>query len=188
MMTYEQVVAAQKAALDTVYGLTAKAFGAGEKLVELNIATAKASMGDAVAHAHALMGAKDPQELLALQAAQLQPSAEKAQAYSRHMAEIVQSTASDFTKTAEAQAADAQKAFTSFVDSVGKNAPAGSEAAVAFMKNAVAAAQNASDSVQKAMKQASAQAETTYGQFAQQFAAQTAAASATMTKAAPKKR
>jgi phasin family protein len=188
MLTYEQIVAAQKAALDTAYGLTTKAFGAGEKLVELNIATAKASMGDAVAHAHALMGAKDPQEFMAVQAAQMQPTAEKAQAYSRHLAEIVQTTTSEFTKTAELQAADVQKAFTGFVDSVGKNAPAGSEAAVAFMKNAVAAAQNASDSVQKAMKQAAAQAESTYGQFAQQFASQTAAATATMTKATAKKR
>jgi phasin family protein len=188
MLTYEQVVAAQKAALDTAYGLTAKAFGAGEKLVELNIATAKASMGDAVAHSHALMGAKDPQEFVALQAAQMQPTAEKLQAYGRHVAEIVQSTTGEFTKTAEAQAAEAQKAFGSFVDSVGKNAPAGSEAAVAFMKNAMAAAQNASDSVQKAMKQAAAQAEGTYGQFAQQFATQTAAATATMSKATAKKR
>ena len=40
-----------------------------------------------------------------------------------------------------------------------KNSPAGSEAAVAVMKSAVAAANNAFESVQKAVKQASEVAE-----------------------------
>jgi hypothetical protein len=45
------------------------------------------------------------------------------------------------------------------VDSASKNAPAGSENAVALMRSAVAAANNAFESVQKATKQAADVAE-----------------------------
>jgi hypothetical protein len=52
-----------------------------------------------------------------------------------------------------------QAQFTALVDNAAKNAPAGSETAVAMMKSAVAAANNAFESVQKAVKQASDMAE-----------------------------
>ena len=48
------------------------------------------------------------------------------------------------------------------IDSASKNAPAGSETAVAVMKSAVAAANNAFESVQKAVKQASDVAEANF--------------------------
>jgi hypothetical protein len=52
------------------------------------------------------------------------------------------------------------------VDSASKNAPAGSESAVAMMKSAVAAAGNAFESVQKAVKQASDMAEQNFNNVA----------------------
>ena len=48
------------------------------------------------------------------------------------------------------------------VDNAAKNAPAGSETAVAVMKSAVAAANNTLESVQKAVKQATEIAETNF--------------------------
>jgi hypothetical protein len=50
----------------------------------------------------------------------------------------------------------------SLVDGAAKNAPAGSETAMAVMKSAVAAANNAFESVQKAVKQASDMAEANF--------------------------
>ena len=52
------------------------------------------------------------------------------------------------------------------VDNAAKNAPAGSEAAVAIMKSSVAAATNALESVQKAVKQATEVAEANYNAVA----------------------
>ena len=46
-------------------------------------------------------------------------------------------------KVAEAKASEAQKNFASMVDAAAKNAPAGSETAVAVMKSAVSAAKTA---------------------------------------------
>ena len=154
MLTAEQIVAAQKSNLDTLFGLTAKAFEGVEKLVELNLQVAKAAMGEAAESTQAALSAKDAQELLALQTSLLQPAAEKAAAYSRHLYDIATATTSEITKAAEATAADAQKKFMSVVDTAVKNAPAGSENAVALVKSAVAAANNAYESVHKASKQA----------------------------------
>jgi phasin family protein len=166
MLTPEQLVASQKANLETIYGLTTKAFEGVEKLVELNLQATKAALAESNSHAQALLSVKDVQELLALQAGALQPLAEKAAAYSRHLYDIASGTSAEFTKTFEAKVAESQAQFTALVDNAAKNAPAGSETAVAMMKSAVAAANNAFESVQKAVKQASDMAESNFNAVA----------------------
>jgi phasin family protein len=160
--TAEQMMAAQKANIETLFGLTNKAFEGVEKLVELNMQVAKSSMAEVAETTKAVMSVKDAQELLALQASLLQPSAEKAAAYSRHLYDIATGTGAEVTKVAEAQMADAQKKAMALVDTAVKNAPAGTENAVALVKSAVAAANNAMESVQKAAKQAAEVAEANF--------------------------
>jgi phasin family protein len=154
MLTPEQVVAANKANVETLFGLTNKAFEGVEKLVELNLQVARTALGEIAEGAKAAMSIKDAQELLALQAGMLQPSAEKAVAYGRHVYEIAATTNAEVSKVAEAQMADMQKKFIASVDSAIKNAPAGTENAVSLVKSAIAAANNAYESVHKAAKQA----------------------------------
>ena len=162
MLTAEQLMASHKANIETLFGLTQKAFEGVEKLVELNVQATKAALAETANHAQAVMGVKDAQELLALQAGMVQPLAEKTAAYSRHLYDIASAAGADLGKTFEGQTADVQKKFVGLVDSASNNAPAGSEAAVAVMKSAVAAANNAFESVQKAVKQASDMAETNF--------------------------
>jgi len=162
MLTAEQISAAQKANVETLLGLTNKAFEGVEKLVELNLQVAKAAIGEAAETTRAALSVKDAQELLALQAGLLQPAAEKAAAYSRHLYDIAAATNAEVSKVAEETAAEAQKKFMSVVDTAVKNAPAGSENAVALVKSAVAAANNAFEGVQKAVKQATDVAEANF--------------------------
>jgi phasin family protein len=162
MLTAEQVLASQKAGVETLFGLTTKAFEGVEKLVELNIAATRTAMAEVAGTSQAMLSVKDAQELLALQAALFQPLAEKTAAYSRHLYEIASGTGAEFGKAIESQAADAQKKFMSIVDNAAKNAPAGSETAVAVLKSAVAAGNNALESVQKAVKQAADAAEANF--------------------------
>jgi phasin family protein len=160
--TPEQFIAAHKANVETLFGLTNKAFEGVEKLVELNLQVARASLGEAAETTQAVLSIKDAQELLALQASLLQPAAEKAAAYSRHVYDIVAGTNAEVGKVAEATMADGQKAMLSVVDNAVKNAPAGTENAVALVKSAVAAANNAYESVHKAAKQAAEVAEANF--------------------------
>ena len=160
--TVEQMLAAQKANVETLFGLTNKAFEGVEKLVELNLQVAKTSLTEAAETTKAAMSVKDAQELLALQASLLQPAAEKAAAYSRHLYDIVAGTNAEVTKAAEATVADAQKKVLTLVDTAVKNAPAGTENAVAMVKSAITAANNAFESAQKAAKQAAEVAEANF--------------------------
>ncbi len=162
MLTADQVVASQKASIETMFGLTHKAFEGVEKLVDLNVRASKAALAESASHVQAALSVKDAQELLALQASLMQPLAEKAAAYSRHLYDIASGTAAEFSKAVEGHASDAQAKFVSLVDSAAKNAPAGSETAVAVMKSAVSAATNAFESVQKAVKQATDLAEANF--------------------------
>jgi phasin family protein len=142
-LTTDQILAAQKANLETLFGLTTKAFEGIEKLVELNVTASKAALSEAATTTQAMLSVKDAQELLTLQASLFQPLAEKTAAYSRHLYDIAQGTGSEFGKAFESKAAEAQQNLVGMVDSAAKNAPAGSETAVAVMKSAVAAANNA---------------------------------------------
>jgi phasin family protein len=160
--TPEQLVAAQKANVDMLFGLTHKAFEGMEKLVELNMQVAKATLAESAEHTQAAMSVKDVQELMALQAAMLQPTAEKAAAYSRHVYDILAGMNAETAKVAEAQMADSQKKVLAMVDTAVKNAPAGTENAVALVKSAVAAANNAFETVHKATKQAAEVAEANF--------------------------
>jgi phasin family protein len=166
MLTADQVVAAQKASIETLFGLTHKAFESVEKLVELNVQAAKAALSESATHTQAVLSIKDAQELMALQAGMMQPLAEKTAAYSRHLYDIASGAGAEFSKAAEAHAADAQTKFMAVVDNAAKNAPAGSETAVAVMKGAVSAASNAMESVQKAVKQATEMAEANFNSVA----------------------
>lgn len=161
-LTPEQMMAAQKANVEILFGLTEKAFAGVEKLVELNLQVAKTAMSEVADTTKAALSVKDAQELLALQQSLLQPAAEKAAAYSRSVYEIAAETNAEVTKVAEAQMNDAQKKFMAVVDGAVKNAPAGTENAVTLVKSAVAAANNAFESVQKAAKQAANAAEANF--------------------------
>lgn len=165
-LTAEQILAAHKANIETLFGLTNKAFEGVEKLVELNVTASRAALNEAASHAQAVFGVKDAQELLALQAGLFQPLAEKAASYSRHLYDIAAGTGSELGKAVEVQAAEVQKNFANLVDTASKNAPAGSETAVAVMKSAVSAANNAFESVQKAVKQATDAAEANFNAVA----------------------
>ena len=158
----EQMLAANKANVQSLFDLTQKAIAGVEQLVELNLQVAKAALADVQGNAQAALSAKDAQELLALQQSMLQPAAEKAVAYGRQVYDILAASNAEVTRMAEAQFAGAQQAANALVDNAVKNAPAGTENAVAVMKSAMAAANNAYESVHKAAKQASEVAEANF--------------------------
>jgi phasin family protein len=166
MLTIDQVMATHKANVETMFGLTNKAFESVEKLVELNLNASKAALSDVAGHTQTLLGIKDPQEIVALQSTMLQPLAEKTVAYNRHLYDIATTTSTEFSKVFESQVADMQGKVAVLVDSMAKNAPAGSESAVAVMKSAVAATGNAMESVQKSVKQVTDMVESNFNAIA----------------------
>lgn len=154
----EQLSAATKSQIESQLAmfniLTAKAFDSMEKFIELNVNATKASIDETSATAKQLLAIKDPQEFFAVSAAQAQPTAEKAFAYSRHLASIASSTQAEFTKAAEAQIAESSRKVSALVDELAKNAPAGSENAFAAFKAVLGNANAGYEQLSKTTKQA----------------------------------
>ena len=58
-LTAEQILASHKANIETLFGLTTKAFEGVEKLVELNVTASRAALSEAATHTQAVLGVKD---------------------------------------------------------------------------------------------------------------------------------
>jgi phasin family protein len=151
--TPEQIAAANKANLEALVRVANTAFANAEKLSALNLEIARGFVEDGIANARSLMGAKDPQELFKLQGDLAKPSLEKVVSYNRSVYELATQQQEEVAKLFEARVAEASKTFTGFIDKAAETAPAGSDVAFAAMKSALAAANSAYDSVNKAARQ-----------------------------------
>jgi phasin family protein len=145
LTTPEQLATANKANVEAMLTLANTAFASAERLAALNLNTARAVLEDSVNNAKTLLGAKDLQEVISLQATLAQPSVEKAVAYSRSVYEISAQTQEEFSEV--------NKNVAATLDKAAKSAPAGSDVAVAAVKSAIAAANSAYDTMSKAAKQ-----------------------------------
>jgi phasin family protein len=153
MNSPEQMVQMQKSALETLQAVALKSLEGFEKVAELNIQAMKASMEETSEQFKALMGARDPKALADLAMAGAQPAADKAAAYTKHVYDIANETGTEIAKLFEKQFAEANVQFNAAIDAMAKNAPAGSEGMVTFVKSAMSAANSAYDQVNKATKQ-----------------------------------
>ena len=149
----EQFAAANKAAVDSLLSVANTALASAERIATLNLETARSVLEDSVSNAKAIMGAKDPQEALTIQASLAKPNVEKAVAYSRSVYEISAQTQEELSKMVEGQFGEFQKTVAGLLDKAAKSAPAGSDVAVAAVKSAIAAANSAFDNMNKAAKQ-----------------------------------
>jgi phasin family protein len=160
-----------EAQLSIFSALTSKAFESFEKVVDLNINVAKATLEDSTNASKQLLTAKGAQEFFSLSAAQAQPNAAKAIAYGRHLAGIASSAQAELTRAAEEQFAETGRKVSALVDDVSKNAPAGSENVVAFVKSAIGNANAGYEQFSKTTKQAveaiEANVNTAVSQFSQ---------------------
>ena len=150
----QQFAAASQANVETIEHIAGTALAGVEQLAHLNLAVAKAVFAESFDHVQSLLNVRDPQQFIALQSGMIQPAAEKSVSYGRQVYEIVNNTGAEIAKTVEAKMAESQQALAAAVENAAKNAPVGSETAVALFKSAFSASQDAIQSAQNAAKQA----------------------------------
>jgi len=153
-MKSEQFAAANKASVDTLFGLTGQAFQGAEQLAKLNLQTIKTLLAESQEIGQSALSAKSLPELIELQTAALQAAPKKALAYGRQVEEIFTALTASQRAAFETQMADMQAKFLDTVNGALNNAP-GSEQILALAKSAVAATNNAYEGVNKASKQVS---------------------------------
>ena len=155
----EQVLGRQKAAVTSLVATQTALFSGFEKLVDLNLKVLKATLEETALRAQQAVDLKDPQEAAAFASGIVQPGAEKAVAYGKHVYDILAGVQSELAALAEAQAAEGRQQLNEAIEQFSKNAPTGSEGAVALIKSSLATATSAYDSLAKAAKQAAEVAE-----------------------------
>lgn len=152
--TPEQFAAANKASVDAMLSLANTALASAERIAALNLNTARSMLEDGAANTKAILGAKDAQEALSLSTAQAQPTIDKIVGYNRSLYEISAQSKEEVAKLLEGQFADYQKQVSDLLEKATKNAPPGSDAAVAAVKSALTAASSAFDNMKNVVKQA----------------------------------
>jgi phasin family protein len=161
-VTPEQIAATNKAGVEAFLSLAHSQFVAFERLTALSFNATKTAFEDSVSQTKALLNAKDVQDFVNINSSMSQPALDKAIAYTRGVYEVATQTHGEMTKFVEAQAAELNKNVVGVLDKVAKNAPAGSDVAIAAVKSALAAANSAYDSINKVSKQASEIAEANF--------------------------
>jgi phasin family protein len=185
----QQVLARQKANVNTLIATQAALFSGFEKLVDLNLKVIKATLDEVALRSQQVSDVKDPQEAVAFSTGLVQPGAEKVLAYGKHVYDIVTNVQTELVKLTEEQIAEGQQQLTEAIEQLSKNAPTGSEGAVALLKSSLATATSAYDSLSKAAKQAAEVAESNLNAAANAtFKAATDAADAATKVATPRTR
>lgn len=156
--TPEQVVAFNKANLDTAVGVASVALTGAELFLDLQLNTTKDVLAEAGKATEKFLAVKDVKDLQGFQPA-LDPSWQKAVAYSRSVYELAAQTQSKIAKLVEARVAELNGEFVAAVEKAAKSAPAGSDVAVAAVKSAVTAANTAYDNFSRVAKQVAELAE-----------------------------
>jgi len=154
MTKFDQFAAPTQASVNTMFGLSTQAFESVEKLIALNLQTIKTLLAESEETSQAALLAKNPADLLKLQAEALKAAPQKAAAYGRQVQEIFTSLAAAQRATLDAQFADVQAKFVDAVSGAMKGAP-GSEQILALAKSATAVAKNAYEGANKGIKQVS---------------------------------
>jgi phasin family protein len=152
--TAEEFTTIQKSTLETALNLYTRSFDNVEKLLQLNVETAKAAFSDVSATLQAIVANKDPQDLVKTQLNALQPTGEQLVTYIRKASELVQAGNTEVAKLINDQVQGLQKQQNKAIETFSKNAPAGSEGLMSFVKSSISSAHNAMESTQKAVKQA----------------------------------
>ena len=139
----EQFSDANKATIDSLFAVANAALSSAQRIAELNLQTAHSILEDSAANAKALMGAKDVQETLAIEARLTQPAVEKAFAYSKSLYEISAQSQAELSDLLREQFNDFQRSSSRLLEQAFKTAPIGSEDAFASIQKAFTSAYSA---------------------------------------------
>ncbi len=153
---FEQVAEMNRAYMANVLKSVDAAVAYGTKASAFGVKAANEFAASTTADLHALAAVKAPQDLVPLRAKQMEEKAEWATATSRQAIDMMSAAQSEAMAFAEAQAAEAAKAFVANLDKLAKNAPQnvpGAEYAMSALKASVETSMAAFETVAKATKE-----------------------------------
>ena len=149
----DQFVALQRQSLESAQAIAMASFAGFEKLAQLNVQAAKASIEESVQKSMSLLETRDVKALTESFSESAQPAGDKFTAYAKHVYEIASETGAEISKVVERQFSEGNRQLTASIEAMAKNSPIGSEGVVTLVKSAVTAANATWDQVNKASRQ-----------------------------------
>jgi phasin family protein len=153
----ENLLAAQKAGLDTSFGLAGRAVEGVEKLIDLNVQTLRAALAEHQELVLKTFSVRDPQEFFALQNQHAQLGAQRVQAYWQQVVEIASGVRGVYAEALQEQIGKSQRNAQALVESFASHAPAGSEAVVNAWKSAIDAATESANAAYESARRSAQQ-------------------------------
>lgn len=102
----EQVIDANRAAIETFLTMANAAFGGAERLAALNLNAARTLLDDSAANTRAMLAIEDVPGLVSLQGTLAQPGMDKAGVYSRSLYRIASETREALSEVVEGQVSE----------------------------------------------------------------------------------
>ncbi len=149
----EQFAALNKANFEAATRFATVALGGAERLLEMQLKTAKEALAESVESVKTLSTVKDLQQFAEVKDSVTQPAFEKAAEYVKSVYEIASETQAEFGKLIEEQVAGFNKQFVVALDKFAESAPAGSEGGISALKTAIVTGNAAYENLSKAAKQ-----------------------------------
>lgn len=136
----ESLLAAQKAAVDTLLSVANNALASAERVAALNLHAAREAFVDFASHGKAALSVRTPQEALNLPANLAQPQIEKSVAYTRSVYEITSAAREDATAIVEKNFEEFKQSMATLAEKIASVSPVGTEVTLATLNSAVDAA------------------------------------------------
>lgn len=166
-MPTEELGKMQAEQLRNVNAVAARTLEGFQKLTELNLQTARASMEATGEQIRELLAARDVQALTELVTSLSKPRSDEFKAYAQAVYAISRETGNDLAAMIEEQVSESQRRLYAVVEEMAAKAPAGSEGAIAFTRQVLSASTTAYDELNKAARQFMQMADSTMGNDAE---------------------
>ena len=155
LLSPDQISAAGKKSVDSIYGLLQTQLFAIEKLSSLSFDYLRSSLDASALNAKALLDARGVQDVINLGSAATQPAIDRFIGYSRGVYGVTTEAQAQVGELIKAQAAELNTQAEGAIASLETSGLPGSQTTAAALKTALSASQTAYDNLAKASKQAS---------------------------------
>ena len=152
MMNATDFMQLQTEAFKASNALAAKSMEGMQKLADLNMKVTKSTLEASTEQVKTLLGAKDAKALTEALSEYAKPN-EALTAYAKSAYEIATQTNADLAKLVDEQVENGNQQLFDVIDNMAKNAPAGTESAISFVKQYLTASRSAYEQAAKAGKQ-----------------------------------
>ncbi|MEO2218581.1 phasin family protein [Chromobacterium vaccinii] len=155
--TTQELSALGQSQFDKAVRLSSIVLAGAERFASLQLDLSRKLLNDNAETFKALSGVKDAKTLGELQTSLAQPALDQAFSAARNVYDAALTTQNELSSFVEEQIAENSKALQSGLDRLSKNAPAGSDVAVAALKTLLNTSTAAFESVSKTAKKVSAE-------------------------------